>query len=398
MKKASLVIVALTTAFALNTESVSAQFGKKLKEKVGESKSEGKSDNGKGGKFASFNEETDELGVTGEYFGLVDKRSFGFRFVKEADGKLVNRLDYFEKKGTTPQVSLSLKENYYQKNKIKLFYTVVSNTYVEIIEVEPGVFAQISSTYNNNGNAVPPDAKRKVDDVLVKDKSKHSTWDIETAQAKVEMIMISLNTENLAKIKEKLMTFDSYKKYKGKIAFAKGTNYFRNDRDNEPKEKLEWMITKSELGNTLAFKPYFEQILAVSHPGAWFNITYEMAGEKTDREALRKSSTFFSKNIPLMEKDKDQFYFFYARGPIDNNGSADYAYLELLRKLKDKLKEGQTYDLKVTVWAFKDGENIAPVAEGTIQQEFTKGETGSKKLLLDPVSGWIPKMETWVNE
>ncbi|WP_317896652.1 hypothetical protein [Aurantibacillus circumpalustris] len=398
MKKTSLIIVALTTALAFNTESVSAQFGKKLKDKMGESKGGGKGEGEKAGKFSSFNEEADEMGVTGEYFGLIDKRSFGFRFVKEADGKLVNKLDYFEKKGTTPQLSLSMKESYFQKNKVKLFHAVVSNTYVELLEVDPGVFAQIKSDYNNNGNAVPPDAKRTVVDVYAKEKSKFETWDVETSQAKVEMIMIALNTENLAKIKEKLMNFDSYKKYKGKIAFAKGTNYFRNDRDYEPKEKLEWMITKSELGNTLAFKPYFDQILAVTHPGAWFNITYEMAGEKTDREALRKSSTFFSKNIPLMEKDKDQFYFFYARGPIDNNGSADYAYLELLRKLKDKLKEGQTYDLKVTVWAFKDGENIAPVAEGIVQQEYTKGETGSKKLLSDPVSGWIPKMEKWIDE
>ncbi len=29
--------------------------------------------------------------------------------------------------------------------------------------------------------------------------------------------------------------------------------------------------------------------LSVTHPGTWFNITYEMAGKTTDREALRKN-------------------------------------------------------------------------------------------------------------
>lgn len=353
----------------------------------------------KPGPFAALNEIQDELGMSGEYNSLNDKKPYGFKFIKEADGKIVNELQYFEKKGNTPQATLSLKESYYTKHKVKMFYTVISNTYVEVLELEPGVLAQITSNYNNNGNAVPPDAQRKVLDVLAKNKSSFDTWTVDVAQAKVEMMMVALNVEKIEKTKATLMTFDSYKNYKGKIAFAKGTNYFRNERANEPKEKLEWFITKAELGNTLAFKPYFEDMFSAKYPGAWFNITYELAGEKTDREALRKSNSFFSKNIPVMKKgDMDDFYFYYGRGPIDNNGSADYAYLELLRLVKDKIKEGQTYELKVTVWAFKDGENIAPVAIGTIQMEYTKGENGTKKLLFDPVSGWVPKMEKWINE
>lgn len=396
MKKTHLLIATAITALVISSPDAKAQFGKKLVSKIGES-NDGGGKKSKGGSFSSFNEEADEMGITGEYFALKDKNTFGLRFVKEEGGKLVNKIDFYEKKNEI-QASLALKENYYNKNKVKLFYTVVKNTYVELIEVEPGVLAQITSNYGNNGNAVPPDADRTVFDVLAKDKSKLSTWTIDAAKAKVDMIMTSLNTEKLEKDKATLMNFESYKNYHGKIAFAKGTNYFRNDRDNEPKEKLEWFISKAELGNTLAFKPYFEQPLMISHPGAWFNITYEMAGEKTDREALRKTSTFFSSNIPVMEKDKDKYYFFAGRGPIDNNGSADYAYLELLRKIKDKIQVGQSYDLVVTVWAFKDGQNIAPVASGKIQMEYTKEETGTKALLFDPVNGWVPKMEKWVNE
>lgn len=353
----------------------------------------------KGGKFASFNEEKDELGVTGEYTGMSDKKEYGFKFVKEAEGKLVNELYYFEKKGKEPQLKLELKESYLTKNQVKLFFKLTGNnaaSYVELIEVELGVFAQISTDYNNNGNCVPPEAKRKVTDIYAKDKSKFSTWDLETAQAKVEMIMNSLNSEKLEKVKKTLMNFDSYKNYKGKIAFAKGSHIFRNIRDNEPSEKLEWLVTKAEMGSKLGYKAYFEQPLMISHPGAWFNVTYELLGQTTDREKLRKSSTFFSKNIPQIDKYKEDFYM-PGRALTDDNG-ADYAYLEVMRLVKDKIKEGGVYDLKVTVWAFKDGENIAPVAIGTLQLEYTKGEKGSKQLLMDPTSGWIPKMEKWMDE
>jgi len=91
---------------------VNAQFGK-LKDKISGGKSGG-------GSFAEFNEEKDEMGITGEYHSLTDKRSYGMRFVKEQDGKIVNKLQYFEKKGKEPQLELSMKESYFLKNKVKL--------------------------------------------------------------------------------------------------------------------------------------------------------------------------------------------------------------------------------------------------------------------------------------
>ena len=73
---------------------------------------------------------------------------------------------------------------------------------------------------------------------------------------------------------------------------------------------------------------------------------------------------------------------------------ADYAFLELLRKAQGKLAAGQTYDLKVTIWAHKRwAKNLDAVASGTIQLEYTKEENGSKKLLFDPVDGWVTKLE-----
>lgn len=400
MRKQSIITIALSALLFLGiNQEVNAQFGKKIKGAFGKAK-KGKSGGG-GSSFAYLNSETDDLGISGQYFGLVDTKAFGFKFVKEAEGKIVNELHYWEKKAAEPQLKMQLKESYYTKQQVKLFFKWLSASasgYVEVIEVAPGVLAQIKSdrSLNDNDKPVALDAKRTVVDVMAKDKAEFDTWDIETAQAKVDMIIASLNTEKLAKDKKKLERFEVYKNYKGKVAFAKGTNYLRNQRHNQPTEKPENFITKRELGSTVAFKPYFEQPLVVSHPGAWFNITYEMAGKTTDREALRKSSTKFSKNIPQIDRDQDLFYFWYPKVTVNtSNNVADYAFLELLRQTQDDLQEGKTYDLKVTVWAYKDGQNIDPVASGTIQLEYTKN---SEKLLLDPIKGWITVLENYLDE
>ena len=93
MKHLTIILtLAIVCSFGFSSK---AQFAK-LKEKVSGDGS-GKSKGSGSGNFEQFNQETDELGITGQYFGKVDKRSFGFRFVKEADGKIVNELHYFEK-------------------------------------------------------------------------------------------------------------------------------------------------------------------------------------------------------------------------------------------------------------------------------------------------------------
>ncbi|MDC8005187.1 hypothetical protein POV27_14085 [Aureisphaera galaxeae] len=408
MMRKQTIITALLSLFLIIgiSNTAEAQFGKKAKQALGLGKKGKKKKKGKGGgsaKFSDFNNEADEMGVTGQYFELKDGKAYGFRFVKEADGKMVNQLHYFESKGD-PALKMAMKESYYNKYQVKLFFewmSASSSGYIELIEVDPGVLAQIKSdrSLNRYEDPVPLDAERTVINVYAKDKAAFDTWDIETAQAKVDMVVGTLKGAQGEKIKKKLMRFEVYKNYKGKIAFAKGTNYLRNQKDNQPIEKPENFITKRELGSTVAFKPYFEQPLEQSHPGAWFNITYEMAGVKTDREALRKSSSTFAKNIPQIDKDKDKFYFWYPKVTINtSNNVADYAFLELLRLAQDKLQAGQTYDLKVTVWAHKDGENLDPVAQGTIQLEYTAEANGTQKLLFDPVDGWVTKIEDVLDE
>jgi hypothetical protein len=405
MKKSKLLAAVLSVFLIAGTQDTSAQFNK-LKNAVNKGKGGGKkADSSKGGgkgAFGDFNNETDEMGITGQYFGLKDTRSFGFKFVKEAEGKLVNQLHYWEKKADEPQLKMEMKESYHRKHQVKLFYKWMSASasgYIEVIEVNPGVLAQIQSDRSYNDGPVALDAKRTVVDVMVKNKADFDTWDIETAQAKVDMIVGTLKGAEGEKIKKNLMKYEVYSDYKGKIAFTKSTNVLRNQKHNQPTEKKENFITKGELGNTVAWKPYFEQPLEQSHPGAWFNITYEMEGVTTDREKLRKSSTVFSKNIPQIDKDQEKYYFWYPRVIVNrSNNVADYAFLELLRLTQDKISAGNTYNLKVTVWAYKDGANIDPVATGTIQLEYTKEDTGTKKYLFEPVHGWVSKIETLLDE
>lgn len=403
MKKQTFITAVLSLFLIAGTaHQAEAQFGKKAKELLAGKKGKkgGKKSKG-GGNFSSFNDETDEMGMTGQYFSISDGKGSGLRFVKEAEGKVVNELHYYDSNAKTPDLKLTLHENYFRKNQTKLFFnwrSASASSYMEIIEVAPGVVAVVGGdrSLNSYDEPIALDANRKVMDVGAKDKAALEMWDLETAQAKVDMIIGALNSEKMAKTKKKLERFEVYKNYKGKIAFAKGTNYLRNGDPDKPTEKPSNFITKRELGETVAYKPYLEQPLEVSHPGAWFNVTYEMAGITTDREALRKSSSVYASNIPQMDDDQQYFMWFYPKVTINNsNNVADYAFLELLRQGQDAFQKGKTYDLKITVWAHKDGENIAAVATGTIPLEYG---SNTEKLLFDPIDGWVTKIEDVLDE
>ena len=84
MRKQSIVTIVFSMFLLLGiNQEVNAQFGKKLKGAFGKAKI-GKGKSG-GSSFAYLNNETDDLGMSGEYFGLVDTKAFGFKFVKESE-------------------------------------------------------------------------------------------------------------------------------------------------------------------------------------------------------------------------------------------------------------------------------------------------------------------------
>lgn len=379
MKHLTIILtLAIVCSFGYSSK---AQFAK-LKEKVSGDGS-GKSKGSGSGNFEQFNQETDELGITGQYFGKVDKRSFGFRFVKEADGKIVNELHYFEKKKSTePQLKLSLKESYYSKNKVKLFYNWVNSSaagYVEVIEVDPGVLAQISqSEYSSNGGPAPLEAKRKVVDIMTKDQAKLADWDIETAQAKVDMLIASLNTEKLEKEKAEWMKNEVYAKNIKKVVFA-GQWYHLQKQGYPDKIAVNGGDFKTELdmGGNMMFMAFFENPPKVKYPGQQINIEYEMNGQKVNRETQRKKSAAWSNMVKILETKDFEYRQSSTRSIREYNAYQrayvqDYAAIQLLYNNKDKFKIDQVYQITIRIYAHRDGENGDLLAEGTVKLKYTQ--------------------------
>jgi len=374
MKKIKIIVT--VAALSLFGFSANAQFGK-LKEKMSGGGGSG------GGNFEALNQEKDEMGVTGQYFGLSDKKSYGFRFVKEADGKIVNELHYFEKKKSTePQLKLSLKESYYNKNKVKLFYAWVNATaagYVELIELEPGVFAQITQTeYSSNGGPAPLEAKRTVKDVYAKDQAKFTTYDLETAKAKVDMIIASLNTEKIEKETAEWMKNEVYAKNVQKVVFA--AQWYHLQKQGYPdKVGVNGADFKPELdmAGNMMFMAFFKTPPNTSYPGQQINIEYEMNGQKVNRETQRKKSAAWSNMVKILETKDFEYRQSSTRSIREFNQynsqyMQDYAAIQLLYNNKDKFKVGQTYDINVKFYAHRDGENGDLIAEGTVKLKYTE--------------------------
>lgn len=372
MKKMKIILTA--ALIGLLGVSSNAQFGK-LKDKM--------SGGGGSGNFEAFNQEKDEMGVTGQYFGLSDKKSYGFRFVKEANGKIVNEMHYFEKKKSDePQLKLSLKENYYSKNKVKLFYawlTASASGYVELIELEPGVFAQISQTeFSSNGGPAPLEAKRTVKDVYAKDQAKFATYDLETAKAKVDMIIASLNTEKMEKETAEWMKNEVYAKNVKKVVFA--SQFYHLQKQGYPdKIAVNGADFKTELdmAGNMMFMAFFKAPPKDAYPGQQINIEYEMNGQKVNRETQRKKSAAWSNMVKIIETKDVEYRQSSTRSIREYNAYQrayvqDYACIQLLYDNKDKFKVDQTYQITVRFYAHRDGENGDLLAEGTVKLKYTK--------------------------
>jgi len=363
------------------------------------------------GNFEAFNAEKDEMGITGQYFGKSDKKGYGYRFVKEADGKIVNELHYFEKKKSAePQLKLSMKESYYSKNQVKLFYVWMTSSasgYVELIEVDPGVFAQITQTeYSSNGGPAPLEAKRKVTDVYIKDQAKFDAWDVETAQAKVDLIIASLNTEKIEKETAEWKKNEVFAKNVDKVVFA--AQWYHLQKQGYP-DKLAVsgadFKTELDMAGNMNFMAFFSVPPSVKYPGQQINIEYEMAGKKTNRETLRKKSAAWSNMVKILETKNFEYRQSPTRAIREYNQYQsqfvqDYAAIQLLYENKDKLKVGQTYDFTVRVYVHRDGENGAVLAEGTVKLKYT--EAAKKVFEGDPTKpeakGVFAQFEEFLNE
>jgi hypothetical protein len=374
MKKTTIAVA--LSMLVLTGGTLNAQ---KLKDKVA-----GKITGGGGsGAFAELNAETDEMGITGQYYGLIDKVPVGMKFVKEADGKIVNQIYFYEKKMTPePLGKLNLKESYYTKNQVKLFYlwtTSSASGYMELLELETGVFAVIAQTNQSvQDGPATLDADRKVRDVIIKDQAKLSTWDLEAAQAKVDVIINSLNVEKLEKEKAKWMKNEIYSKNVDKIVFS--NQWYNLQKHGYPHEiAVDGKNFKTELdmAGNMNYMAFFSFPPNVKYAGQQINIEYEMGGIKMNREELRKKSAAWSNMVKILETKDFEYNQSSVRAIREFNQYnsqyiQDYAAINVLYSNKDKFKVDGTYPLTIRMYAHRDGENGALLAEGTVILKYTK--------------------------
>lgn len=403
-KKALYGVLAMAMAFSFAPENHAQSMKEKLAAKAAKVKAGKGGKKKKGGnKFMSFNELDDATQVSGAYTALekesvkingYDRKvdQFGLKYIKEKDGKIIHKLELYYSK--TNFLQYYMKENIWNKHQVRLF-VLKSNSYMEAIVIDSGVIAFTSA--KNSLWATP----RTIENILVKDPSKLEIYDKETAKVKVDLIMMKLNSEALKKKKKEMLEYKAYKEYMNKIAFSHRLNNFVYNRKDKPAEDPKNFTKKLVMGKDIYFRGYLENPLVVSHPGAWFNFSYEMEGVKVDREQLRSTSSFFSKNIPRKDNGYQDAYCTWVHALMEKRGTLnvwDYAYIELLYQLKDKLVLGKSYQMKVTLHAYKDGENIADLATSTITLVYN--EQSKKELFRnDPNNpGVFKKYEKWKDE
>lgn len=121
--------------------------------------------------------------------------------------------------------------------------------------------------------------------MYAKDPAKLSVYDIETAQAKVDQIITSLNAEKLEKDRAEWLKFDVYKNNVNKVVFSdKWYNLQKQGYANKIGVDGKAFKTELDMGGDMAFMAFFTYPPSVKYAGQQINIEYEMEGKKVNRE------------------------------------------------------------------------------------------------------------------
>jgi len=291
-------------------------------------------------------------------------------FVGELNGKIENKLTIKWKGG---EVNGFLDEKLYNSKKIAWFKSGGENSFIKL---EDGVIALA----NRDGS--------KIGDVLAKDVSKLKSFDIETANALVSEMMNDVNAGKSQEKLNKMMKFDAFKNNLEKVVFADNKNVLYNAY-GEPAEDPKKHIKSQTIGKTIYYN-YYSVTNAEAKYGksAEINIEYEMEGVKKDRKTCSKLGRNWASSIPKVDV-RDDHKFLQGRSFCDPASKIfDYAFLSLMNDLNGKLLMGNTYNLKVTVYVFKDGANVATLGKGTIAMKY---DVDSQKE-MDLWVQWISEM------
>ncbi|MCZ2222774.1 MAG: hypothetical protein LC122_03995 [Chitinophagales bacterium] len=321
--------------------------------------------------------------VTGSYTaikGVEVKSGFGTKKLKNISLKLdadKNEIEFSAGKDKMKFVGIDKTS---KKMKMRVWRADNPSNKYWLIELEPEVIAIIEDV--SVGNYELKGKGEKVDDVLAKDASKLSTWDIETAQAKYEAVFSAANKKEANKIKDRLIEdYPIYKKYMGKAVFANKYTVFNYSYVDKPTDDEKGFVKTAVLGDPIYLAAYFSNsVEGECGSDCELDIVYEMGGVTVSRVDLRKDKTW-QKDIKQLQGGRKTNMFCYNHGHSLWNPSAnamDYAFWYCLYQNKPKFKEGGKYEMKVSFYTSRDGNRGAKLAEGSIT--FTYDAKSQEKM------------------
>jgi len=293
-------------------------------------------------------------------------------FVGEAKGKIENKLSIKWKGG---EIQNYLNEKLFNSKKLVWFGTGGDNTFIKLDE---GVIAIVS--IGSDGT--------KVGDVLAKDASKLKDFDFETVKALVDAMAGDKNAEANEALLKKMMKYDAFKNNLEKVVFGDNRNTFYNDY-GEPKEDPKTHIKSQILGKAVYYNCYTATNPEAKYAAsAEYNIEFEMEGVKKDRKSCSKLGRNWAESFQKLEV-KSRHLFLSGRTFCDPAQKIyDYAFLSLMNDLSGKLLMGKTYNLKVTVYVYKDGANVATLGTGIIALKYEPESKAQMDLWVE----WISQM------
>ncbi len=326
--------------------------------------------------------QTDLATFSGKYFAAdgfefenamkmkkMQKEDISLTFVAEANGKVENVLLIKWKGG---EMKAYLDEKMYNKKKIAWFREG-DNSFVELA---PGVLAVTNKDASQVG------------DVLAKDKNQLKDFDIETAKALIDEKTSELKGEADNAELAKYMKFDAFKNNLEKVVFSDNKRIF-GDAYGNPNENPKDHIKSQVIGKTIWYNCYSKINPAAKYgKSSEINIEYEMEGLKVDRKSLAKKGRTWGEKFPKIDS-RDDFKFLAGRVAADPNAPIyDWAYLALMSEMNDKLMFGKSYNLKVTVYVYKDGANIAKLGDGVIAMKYEP----ESQAAMDLWKKWIEEL------
>ena len=305
-----------------------------------------------------------------------------WKFVREESGQIVNKLYRYNgeittsfDRGNIP----SLDEKLQEKANLTVFSLNQYNKLYYIVMLEKDVFGLAKVDYYKN-------TVLEYMHTYAKDKTKLDIYDKETGAAKMQQLMNDAKAKEFEKKREKWMKNATYAKMIGKIGFMDDYHKVAYNQ-GDITEKPEVFMSSVELGKqSIFYRAYYKTPGAALCSGCELNTTYEIDGIKVSRIEQRKKSSKWSNNIKQKFVSED---FFSAAPTIVSfqENIADYAFLYCLYQNKEKLKEGKSLKMKVTLTTNQDGIDKDVLAEGTITLNF-------KEVNRDGVD----KMIKWIDD